>query len=77
MIAAAICRGALYRVDVLRFGDDAEQRAVAPLVRAEQARIVLGKRKTDRTQLDAILNREDRFGEQLCFRTRTVEQVKY
>jgi len=63
VIAAAICGAAFDRVNVLRFGDGAQQGCIAARVGTDPARIVFGERKTNRTELDAILDRENRLRE--------------
>jgi hypothetical protein len=76
VIPAAKRARALDREHVLRFGDDAQERAVAPLVGAVRTRIVLRDRKAPRTQPDAVLERDDRIRERLRIRTRPIEQME-
>src|ERR1700686_4431473 len=74
VIASPIRGSPLEGKDVLRFGDDAQERRVAPLVGADRARVVFGKREAARAEPHAVFHRQDRFGERLGFGARPVEQ---
>ena len=76
MIAAFERARALDRVDIFRFGDDANDRTIAPIVGAELARIQFGERKARRTETHLVFDGKDGFGKRVRFVTRTIQQMK-
>ena len=76
VVQAAIFVRAFQRHEVRRLLDDADERAVAPLVAADLAALLLGQVPALAAEADALLDLVDRRRESLRLVTRDAEQVE-